>query len=256
MTAFESFLISLNYHINGLDFLPTLLFVCVLMVTYGWSNLGDKIKLVLFFTCGVVLYGGFFDQLINRYLFPDLHSYVPLILGSITAGLLELGSVLISNRIMIVGIFFGGAVLPLFLAAHLGFFEFAVDSIALPLIIIVCIAIFGGVAMLRITQKQLFQMLVSATGGAFAIVYLTGWPYALADWGLIDTGSIKALNHMMQNHARLFAVCLAGSGIIVQSLVRLALRRKSQGLDIEPLANHASEQVRIREQVELAATKT
>jgi len=222
MQTLESLIISLNHHINGLDFLPTLLFFGLLIVTCGWSTLSHGMKLALFFAGGVVLFGGFFEKIIDKYLFPDLSSYVPLVLGSITAGLLELGAVLVSNRTMIIGIFFGGAILPpVFL--YSGFFGLAEGSAAVPLIIAAGIAICCGAAMLKITRTKPFQLIASTAGGALGVVYLTGLPNELTRWAIMTTDCHKALSQMITNHPVPSAVCLAISGMILQSLIHLLL---------------------------------
>jgi hypothetical protein len=237
MQTLELFIISLHQHLNSLDFLPTLLFFCVLTITCGWSVFSDRMKLALYFAGGVVFFGGFFEQIINKFLFPDLYCYVPLVLGSITAGLLELGAILAANRIMIIGIFFSGAILPLFLLAYLGFFEIAKISVMLPLITMAVLAICSGVAMLKITHTKPFQLIASAAGGALSIAYLTELPYELANWKLLDIDRINAINHIMQNNRFLSAAGLAISGAIVQALIHLAIRRclrQKAGIDKMP----------------------
>lgn len=223
MQTLESLIISLNQHINELDFLPTLLFLCLLIVTLGWSALSHRMKLAIIFSSGVIVFAGFFEKIIDKYLFPDLYNYVPLVLGGITAGLLELGAVLISNRIMIIGIFLSGAILPLF-CLHSGIFEFTGGSLALPLIMIAVIAIFCGMAMLKITKTKPFQLISSAIGGALGIVFLTGLPDELTQWAILDSEWVKILNHGMQNQPVAALICLTISGMILQLLIHLALR--------------------------------
>ena len=244
MWTLESFFLSLGGYIDAHDLLPILLIVCVLTVTYGWSVLGQWMKLALLFAGGVVLFGSFFEQIIDRYLFPDLHSYVPLIIGSITAGLLELGAVLLSGRIAVIGIFFGAAAVPLFLLAHWGFFRLAEESVIPPLIMIAAISIFNGLAMLETTRTTLFQRLASALGGALGIVYITGLPHGLPYWALAQSHGIKDLIFVIQNHRLPAAICLAISGVAVQSLLHLAARR-SQRRKIEHSKYSASRQDRI-----------
>lgn len=244
MQTFESFIASLNHHINGLEFLPTILFSGLLMVTFGWSALNRRLKLALSFAGGVVLLGVFFERIIDKYLFPDLHSYVPLVLGGITAGLLELGAVLVSNRIMIIGIFFCGAILPLF-CLHLGIFELTDGSLAIPLIMIAVIGIFIGMAMLKITKTKLFQLIASAIGGALGIVCLTGLPYELAHWAIFNIDGIKALTHNVQKDPITAVICLSISGMVVQSLIHLLLWR-TQRQKTESSKYAVTEQNRVR----------
>ena len=52
MRPLESFLISIGGHMGEQDLLPALLFICLLMVTYGWSGLRHGVKLGLFFAAG------------------------------------------------------------------------------------------------------------------------------------------------------------------------------------------------------------
>ncbi len=244
MQTCESFIASLNHQFNGLKLLPTILFFGLIIVTFGWSALNRKMKLALSFAGGVVLLGGFFERIIDKYLFPDLHSYVPLVLGGITAGLLELGAVLVSNRIMIIGIFFCGAILPLF-CLHLGIFELTDGSLAIPIIMIAVVGIVIGLAMLKITKTKLFQVIVSAVGGALGIVCLTGLPHALTHWAIFNIDWIKALIHIGQKDPMTAVICLTISGMVVQSSIHL-LRWWTKRQKTESSKYAAAEQNRVR----------
>ena len=115
--------------IAALLIVPVLL-ICALIVTYCWSILGTRLKLAICFSVGVLLFKVLFEQLIDERLFPDLYSYLPLVLGSITAGLLETGALMLANRPMVIGIFFGGAIVPTVCLARTSYFGIAGDLTA------------------------------------------------------------------------------------------------------------------------------
>lgn len=225
MAFSEPLLTLLSGHMGGLDLLILPLLICALIVTFGWSVLGTKFKLALCFSAGVFLFKDFFEQLIDKRLFPDLHNYIPLVLGSITAGLLETGAFLLANRIVIIGIFFGGAIFPFLFLTHSSFLDFSQSLVATTLMVLAAIIMFRGLAMPKITQTKRFRLLISSICGALGIVYLADLPGGLSNWQLSDFDGFRVIIHMMQNNRLPAVICLSISGIAVQSLLHLALRQ-------------------------------
>ena len=112
MTALGNTLLSYaTEYLTGHVFLLPVLLICSLIATFCWSVLGRRLKLAFGFIVGAFLFKTLFDQLIDKRLFPDLHSYLPFVLGSITAGLLEIGAFLLTDRMMVIGIFFAGVMI-------------------------------------------------------------------------------------------------------------------------------------------------
>ena len=215
MWTLESFLISIG-SMSEQDFLPALLFICMLIMTYGWSALSHGMKLGLFFAAGVVLFGGFFNQIIDRLLFPVLHSYMPLVIGGITAGLLELGAVLLWARIAVIGIFFCGAAMPLFLLSHAGFFQLTQDSVIPALVMIAAISILSSITAHKITGTKCFQGPASSLAGALGVFYISALPHGLPHWLLISA---------IRDHRLPVAIFLVVTGVIVQALIHLTGKR-------------------------------
>jgi hypothetical protein len=224
MAPIKTLLISLPEYFGGQNFLLSALLICALVVTYCWSVLGTKLKLTLCFSVGVFMFKALFDQLIDQRLFPDLHSYVPYMLGGLTAGLLEIGAFLIANRTVIVGIFFVGAIFPLLCLAHTSAINFAGSLFAL-LLIAAAIAILNSLAVLKVTRTKLFQMVLSAIAGSLGVVYFTSFPGVASNWQFLGINGIRTISRTMHNSRLYSAVCLAISGLIVQSLFHLALRQ-------------------------------
>jgi hypothetical protein len=224
MAHYKTLLTSLPEYFRGQFFLLSALLICALIVTYSWSVLGTKSKLTLCFSLGVFLFKAFFDQLIDQRLFPDLHSYVPYVLGGITAGLLEIGAFLIANRTVIVGIFIGGAIFPLLCLDNSSAFDFAGNLFAL-LLIAAAIAIFNSIAVLKVTRTKLFHMVLSAIAGGLGVVYFTSFPGVASNWQLSGINGFQTISRTMQNNRLPSAVSLVFSGIIVQSLLHLVFRQ-------------------------------
>lgn len=232
MALYKPLLSSLPVYFEGQDFLLLALLICALIVTYCWSVLGTKLKLALCFSIGVFLFKVLFDQLIDKRLFPDLHRYIPYVLSGITAGLLEIGAFLLANRTMIIGIFIGGAILPLLCLAHTSSLDFAGSLFAL-LLIVVALMIVSSLAVLKITRTKLFHMVLSAIAGGLGVVYFTSFPGIASNWQLLGINGFQAISHTMQNNRLASAACLAVSGLIVQSLSHLVLRQIRRPLNVD-----------------------
>lgn len=243
MALFNTLLTSLPEYFEGQDFLLLALLIGALIVTYSWSVLGTKLKLTLCFSVGVFLFKALFDQLIDKHLFPDLHSYIPYVLGSITAGLLEIGAFLLANRTVIIGIFFGGAILPLLCLAHTSPFDFAGSWFALLLILAVAMVIIGSLAVLKITRTKLFHMVLSAIVGGLGVVYFSSFPGVASNLRMLGIDDFRVISHTIQSNRLPSAICLAITGLIAQTLLHLALplirRPKS-----EPFKYHPDTQLR------------
>jgi hypothetical protein len=221
MTYINTLLTSLPKCLGGLDFLLLTLLVCALFATFCWSLLGTKLKLAICFTAEVFLFRGFFDKLIDKQLFPDLHNYLPFALGFVTAGLLEISAYLLANRAMIIGIFFGGAIIPLLFFAHSRFFDFEKILTVPALTAIVSILMFGSLAMLKITSTKPFQLIASAIGGGFGTVYLACGHGGVSNIDALGSIALRPIVRMIQDDPLHKAVYLSISGILVQSLLHL-----------------------------------
>ena len=81
MAHYKALLASLPEYFSGQDLMLQTSLVCALIMTFCWTVLGTKLKLTLCFTIGVLLFKALFDQLIDKRLFPDIHSYLPYMLG-------------------------------------------------------------------------------------------------------------------------------------------------------------------------------
>lgn len=236
MALYKTLLPSWPAHIGEQDFLLLALLICALIVTYCWCVLGSRLKLALCFSVGVILFKALFDHLIDKRLFPDLHRYLPYVLGSITAGLLEIGAFLLSNRTVIFGIFFSGAICPLFCLTRMSSFDFSGRSFALLSISAAAIVIFCGFAKLKVTRTRLFNMVVSAIAGGFGVVHLISFSVTSSNWPLSGIYGFQVISHTIQNSRFSSAICLAISGLVVQALLHLALRQCAKS---EPLKYYA-----------------
>jgi hypothetical protein len=225
MALGNALLTTLPEFFGGQDFLLSALLVCALIVTYFWSVLGTKLKLTLCFSGGVFLFKALFDQLIDRRLFPDLHSYLPYVLGGITAGLLEIGAFLLENRTVIIGTFFGGAIFPLLCLARIDYLDFA-GGLVIPLFAVAAaIVTFCSLAKLKVTRTKLFHMVISAIAGGLGVVYLIIIHGVASNRQLLGIDAFRAIGDAVQYNCLYSAVCLMISGIVVQSLLHLALRQ-------------------------------
>jgi hypothetical protein len=233
MTYSKTLLISLQQYAGGLDFLLLTLLFGTLMVTFCWSALGTRLKLAIYFTTGVFLFRGFFEQLIDKHLFPDLHNYLPFVLGIITTGLLEISAYLLANRTMIIGIFVGGVIFPLLFFSRSSFFVFGNSLVASALIAIAAIIIISCLTMLKITHTKPFQLVTSAIGGAFGTVYLSGLPGGIANFDILGSADLRPISRIMQGNSLHQVILLSISGLFVQLLLHL-LARQCQRKKTEP----------------------
>jgi hypothetical protein len=225
MTHYRTLLTSLPKYLGGVDFLLLALLICALVVTFCWSVLGTRLKLAIYFTAGVFVFRGFFEQLIDKNLFPDLHSYLPIILGFITAGLLEISAYLVANRTMIIGIFFIGAIFPLLFFAHSILIDYGKSLVAPVWTAMAAIAIFSILAMSRIIHAKAFPLVTSAIAGALGTVYLAGLPGGLLELEILESFGTSPVIRMMQNTPLHQVIYLSISGLLVQALLHLASRQ-------------------------------
>jgi ABC-type multidrug transport system fused ATPase/permease subunit len=225
MTHYKTLLTSLPKYFSGVDFLLLILLICALIVTFCWSVLGNRLKLAIYFTAGVFLFRSFFEHLIDKNLFPDLHSYLPFVLGFVTAGLLEISAYLIANRTMIIGIFFIGAIFPIFFFAHSILFDYEKGLVAPVLTAIAAAAIFSILAMSKIIHARAFQLVASAIAGALGTVYLAALPGGPSELEILVGVGANPYIRMAQNTPLLHVIYLSISGFIVQSLLYLVSRR-------------------------------
>jgi hypothetical protein len=228
MALYKTLLPSWTAYIGEQDFLLLALLICSLIVTYCWTALGTRLKLVLCFSIGVFLFKTFFDQLIDKRLFPGLHRYLPYELGIITAGLLEVGAFLLANRTVIFGIFLSGAIYPLLCLTRTSSFDFAGGSFALLLISSTAIVIIFSLSMPKVTHSKLFEMIISAIAGGLGVFYLASFPVISSSWRLLGIYGLNAIVRTIQNNRLPGAICLAISGLVVQALLHLIFRQRAK----------------------------
>lgn len=217
MALHKTLLASWPAYLGEQDFLLITLLICALIATYCWSVLGTRLKFALCFSAGIILFKTLFDQLIDKRLFPDLHRCLPYALGSITTGLLEIGAFLLSSRTVIFGIFFGGAICPLFCLTRTSAFEFAGGFFALLSISAAAIVIFCGFGKLKVTRTRLFNMVVSAIAGGFGVVHLISISVTSSNCPFIRIYGFQVISHTIQYNRLDSAICLAISGLVVQA---------------------------------------
>ena len=207
----------------GQDTLLAALLVCALFATFGWSVLGRRLKLAICFIVGAFLFKILFDQLIDKRLFPDLHSYLPFVLGSITAGLLEIGAFLLADRTMVIGIFFGGAAFPLICFAHAGNPGYAGSLAEFPWLALTASVLFTSLAVFKITRLKACPSVLSAIAGGIGVVCLSSLSDGASNWRLLEVDGLRYCIDLLKNNRIPGVICLAISGLLVQSLLHLAL---------------------------------
>ncbi len=227
MEMIESYVRYMEHYIDQLTYLPLLLLIESILITYTWSLLNKRVYLSIIFVTGFVILSALFGSILKKLLPADVSDMMIILAGGLAGGLFSLGIFFLFDTVNKVLTFGAGAVLPNLLLVNLGFSISTKEFQPYVLLVVAIVGLLGGIAMIIFSRTLVCQIIGSAVGGALGISYLLMWSGGYSNneiLNAIDSG-IKVLKNIKNADQGILVIGVALSGVIVQSLLQIALKK-------------------------------
>jgi len=222
----------INRYFNKFKFIPIILFLSALTMTYCWSVLNKKIESFIIFVSGFTVGGPFISFWFLK-MNPNIDEVKTFFIGGIFCGIISYIFYWIGWILKKIAIFLGGAILPIVFLFYFGFLNHFNQLNNTELIAYIIISVISGFIWLHLEKYQIFNVALSAISGAILIGFLIFWTNGLGIFDILKESSeidiYNFIKHEKNLNHILFIIGLAISGMIVQTgLLSIKKRNKSK----------------------------
>jgi hypothetical protein len=220
-------------NLETFKYIPAVLFLNAIVLTYCWSILNKRIQSILFFVFGFALSGPYISSFVNLVSNPNQSKETIFLIGGLIGGFIAFLTYWIGRLFSKITLFLGGAVLPVLalsllvqlkIVEHFRLFD-QINKIEL--ILFGIISAFSGFFMLKLKQYKIVDIAASAIAGAAGIAYLLLGTSGLSNYKILNElkeEGIFVLKNLKDNNQTILFIFLAVTGIIVQAVL-LAITR-------------------------------
>lgn len=216
----QKFQQEINRYFNKFKFIPIILFLSAILLTFCWSILNKKTESFIFFVSGFTV-GGPFISFIFYKMNPNMDEFKIFLIGGFIFGFISFIFYWIGWIFKKLAIFLGGAILPFVFLFYFGFLNHFNQLDNKELVAYIIISVISGFIWLKLEQYQIVNVALSAISGAILMGFLIFWTDGLGIFDILkEYGEIDLYGFLVHDKNLkqiLFIIALAISGMIVQA---------------------------------------
>ena len=168
------------------EFIPSVLLLNTILLTYCWSMMNKKIQCILFFIFGFAYLGPPISFFVNFFLPPEQSEETLILIGGLTGGFIGFVGYWIGWLLTKILLMIGDAILPILIIVFFVLLKIFDQLNNIELIAIGIISMLCGFILFKLNQYKIVEIVTSAIGGAVSIGYLFLWTEGLSNFEILN----------------------------------------------------------------------